>query len=114
MTPLAEIEVIGSKNRVTLEAVVDTGFSGFVCIPILIGQTLGLELRSVHPMELANGQSVSQLVFDAQVRFLGRTFRVPVLMSDSGTALIGNDLLEDCKLTIDYPKQRLRIVRRDM
>jgi clan AA aspartic protease len=94
--------------------VVDTGFSGYVCIPILIGQTLGLELQSVYPMELANGQMVQELVFDGQVRFLGRTFRVPILMSDSGTSLIGNDLLEDCKLTIDYPKQRLRIVCKDL
>jgi clan AA aspartic protease len=114
MTPLAEIEVIGSQNRATFEAVVDTAFSGFVCIPLLIGQTLGLELRSIHPMELANGQMVSELVFDAQVRFLGRSFRVPILMSDSGIALIGNNLLEDCKLTIDYPKQTIRIVRKDL
>lgn len=114
MTPTASVTVGGSSGRETFEAIVDTGFSGYICIPALIGQSLGLVLRDRHPMQLANGAWIEQYVFEGDVEFLGKTFSAPILLTDAADATIGNNLIADCRLTIDYPAKRTLITKIEM
>ena len=48
MTPITTVQVGGTRRTLTLEAIVDTGFDGEICVPLDVGVTLGLELTGVR------------------------------------------------------------------
>src|ERR1700693_3173708 len=93
MTPRARIEVVGSRQTIDLVAIVDTGFDGYLCIPVRAAVSLGLQLIGEEDVELADGTKRKQLVFASSVRFHGRTMQVPIMLTDSEDALIGTGLL---------------------
>jgi clan AA aspartic protease len=110
MTPRAEVEVGGSKGKVAIEAIVDTGFDGHLCIPVEVAVHLGLELNGAVIYELADGSRKRELTFKANAHFLGSTRRVTVSLTDAD-ALIGTQLLADCRLVIDFPKNTVSVTR---
>lgn len=107
MTPTAPIAVIGSRQSIELTAIVDTGFDGDLCIPTRVAVQLGLELTSELDVELADGTRKSQLVFAGSVRFLGETHDVHIMLTDSEDSLIGTDLLEFYRVSIEFPGGRV-------
>lgn len=111
---MVEIEIIGSRGRHKCEALVDTGFSGFVTLNRDIAARLGLELTGIEPIDLADGQHLDAYAVDGKVAFLGRTSNVSIMLSASDVALIGTELLGDCELMIDFPSKNMRIVRKDL
>jgi len=58
---MAEIEVAGFKRTKILQAIVDTGFDGFLCIPVETAVKLGLELAGRDVIELADGSLREEL-----------------------------------------------------
>ena len=54
MSPTTKVTVGGVKGRVTLEAIIDTGFDGDICIPVKTATELGLELVGQDEFELAD------------------------------------------------------------
>lgn len=112
MRPTIDVEVIGSKSRAKFKALIDTGFSGGICIPSKTAEELGLVLIGEEEFELANGQWITQFFFGGKVHFLGKTEEASIIVSKSPTALIGADLLKDCQLTIDYPANKVRLKRK--
>ena len=74
-TPIIPITVIG-KETVSMEGILDTGFDGFLCLPIAIAVSLGLELTKVVRTELANGTIVEdELVFSGKADWDGTVLR---------------------------------------
>jgi clan AA aspartic protease len=114
MRAIVELEVIGSKKKAKVEALIDTGFTGYVCIPVKVARDLGLELCGEEEYELANGQWITQFLFKGQVRFLGKTLDVQLSLTNSEMAQVGVLLLADCRLTIDFPSERVKVSRRKM
>jgi len=104
MKPRTTVEVIGSRATLKLPAIIDTGFSDEVCLPIDIAVGLGLELVNRQKFVLADGSVRGELVFAGRVRFLNKEREVEILLTDLDEALIGVGLLEDCRLTIDFGK----------
>lgn len=112
MSPMTNLIVIGSRGAVPITALIDTGFDEYVCLPIRLAVTLGLELIGTQEIELADGTQKDELVFAGSVRFLGRTRKVRISLTQSEEALVGTGLLADCRLTIDFPTERVQITRR--
>ena len=56
--PRIRVRVSGSRERVWVDALLDTGFDGDLCLPIAVGVSLGLELRFVTRSELADGSVI--------------------------------------------------------
>src|SRR5262249_17803664 len=111
MHPTIDVEVIGSKDSVKLKALIDTGFTGYVCVPSKIAQQLGLVLIGEEDYELANGQWLTQFYFEGKVRFLGKTQEVQILVSKSETAHVGTLLLADCRMSLDFATNKVRLSR---
>ena len=111
MTPTTTVEVIGSRSSLVLAAIVDTGFSGDICVPIDIAVGLGLELVRRTKVELADGSMRSELVFAGQVRFVGEERDVEILVTERDDPLVGVGLLSSCRLVIDFTKGRLDLTR---
>jgi clan AA aspartic protease len=112
MTPTTLVEVIGSRGKAAFDAIIDTGFSGDVCLPVAVAIGLGLELVGQTSIELADGTLKSDLVFEGKVRFLGEQIDVDVYLTNRDEALIGTGLLESCRLTIDFDKNKVKIERK--
>lgn len=112
MTPKTDVEVGGTRRTVALKAIVDTGFDGDICVPLNVAVTLGLELKGTGFMELADGSQRQELVFSGSVQLLGETRAVAILLTNGEEALVGTDLLADCRLTVDFPADKVRLVRK--
>jgi predicted aspartyl protease len=54
-SPIIETKAIGSRREIDVEGVMDTGFDGYLCLPITTAVALGLELIKLENSELADG-----------------------------------------------------------
>lgn len=113
MTPMTEVQVSGNKGNCTIKAIVDTGFEGFLCIPVDIAVALGLELSGETLFEFADGSQKKELTFKGFVNFLGKRRKVDISLT-KGEALVGTELLAECRLLIDFPKNEVRLSRQGM
>lgn len=93
-----------------VECLVDTGFSGALVLPARLVAEIGLPIIG-HEKNLlmVGGARTSADLALAQVEWLGEVKSVVVIVEDE--YLVGTQLLEDARLTIDYPKRTLSISR---
>ena len=107
--PIVEIQVSGSRGEISLNAVVDTGFSGDVSLPTSIAVQLGLELWGSEVFELADGSRVEGLVFVGWLCLEKEEREAEIILSDSQEALVGTGLLRGRCLEIDFRSRRVII-----
>ena len=112
MPPMINVEVSGRRRRATLNAILDTGFDGTVCIPTEIAVKLGLELWGYDTVELADGSKQEKLLFRGNAKLMGKTRKVEMFLTASENALVGTDLLSGLRVTMDFPECSVRIKRR--
>ena len=106
--PLIPVSVIGIRGEAVLDAVVDTGFNGEVCLPVPVAIQLGLELWGSEEFELADGTRREELVFRGEVRFGGENYEVAIILTNADQALIGMGLLKSKNaLHIDFRKRTI-------
>ncbi len=82
-----------------VEAVIDTGFTGFLSLPSALATELGLPSLTYESAFLADGSLVRFSVHDATALWDGRPRRVYAHLSDA-TPLIGMRMLDDHDLSI--------------
>jgi clan AA aspartic protease len=109
MTPTTEIDVGGFRKSIRVVALVDTGFDGFVSLPVQLGVTLGLELKGAVTVELADGAQHDELVFAGTAKLLGHSRNVDLLLTRGEETLIGTQMLDDFRLTIDFPRGKVQL-----
>ena len=85
-TPTLVLKVIGKGGvEATVEGILDTGFDGFLCLPIPLTVSLGLELIDVTRTELADGSiAEDELVFAGRAEWDGAVMDVDILLTRSG------------------------------
>lgn len=110
MTPRCNIEVIGSRESILLNALIDTGFDGDLCLPVPVAVSLGFELVGQEAVEYADGRRDRQLVFVGLVSFLGEERPANIVLTNGGDTLIGTGLFEDKTVTIDFATGEIHIV----
>lgn len=100
----------GMKSELEVEAMLDTGFDGFICLPIALAVPLGLELFDTVKIELADGTIMEdELVFSGQALWRGEYVDVEVVLTRSDGVLVGTALLEDSKVILDYKAKTVSI-----
>ena len=82
-----------------VEAVIDTGFTGFLSLPSALATELELPFLTNESAFLADGSLVRFSVHDATALWDGRPRRVYVHLSDT-TPLIGMRMLDNYDLSI--------------
>ena len=93
--PHVEIEVIGVYGKPTkMTCLVDTGFSGFLTIPLLQAFPIGLVLRTTTSVTFANSETENRLTCLGIVRVDGRDETGLILVdSRGGEPILGMDFL---------------------
>jgi clan AA aspartic protease len=83
-----------------VEAVIDTGFNGFMVLPDPLVATLGLPYQTRTMATLADGTNVTLAIYKATIVWHGHNRSVYVLAADGGP-LIGMALLYGNRVTLD-------------
>ena len=94
-----------------MEAILDTGFDGYLSLPINIAVTLGIELTAIIPVEYADGRRSQELVFSIKMNFDGKEEIVPATLTAGAEALAGTALMTDYELKLNFPRQKINLER---
>ncbi|MXZ45431.1 MAG: clan AA aspartic protease [Chloroflexi bacterium] len=98
---LIGVEVLDRDGRPQLrEAVLDTGFNGYLSLPSADIRQLGLLWAGERTFELANGEPFDFEVYYGWVRWHGRAIRVPILESEAAP-LVGMELIWGSRVAMD-------------
>ena len=99
--PIVNLNVQGPTGQASeIEAVIDTGFTGFLTVTPALVAELGLRYLSRGWASLADGSEVPFDVYDVTVLWDGRLVRVEADAADT-TPLVGMRLLDSHNLNID-------------
>ena len=100
LEPTVAVEVSnGDGDWQTVEAVLDTGFSGHLTLPQDLIERLGLDYAGRIRMVLADGEDTMAHSYRGFVNWLGQTRRAEIIASE-GVPLLGMSLLDGCKITM--------------
>jgi clan AA aspartic protease len=111
LEPVVEIGLKRGDAVTTISAIVDTGFSGSLCLAEQHLNQLEMTFEYAESYELANGEVIVKDVFRGSIVLDGREHEVDLILTASQDTLIGASLLKDYKLSIEYPKRIVRIER---
>jgi len=93
------------------EAIVDTGFNGYLELPLSLFESLDAEFVGEVTAELASGIRITEAVYRAQIPFDGRDVDAIVSFVDGDGVLLGTGMLSDHVLKIDFPAGTVQIER---
>jgi clan AA aspartic protease len=93
--------------EIAVDAVIDTGFDGYLCLPVQLAIQLGLELSGSIKVELADGSIKRELVFSGLTKFGEEAKKARITLTESMNALIGTKMFSH--LGIDFDLKRVRI-----
>ncbi len=108
-SPRLKVKVAGLRGTIELEAIVDTGFNGDLCIPITLAVQIGLILEYVHDVELADGSRKRVPVYSCNVELNDLKRRAEVILTDGTDALIGANMLKSSSMTINYKTRKVTV-----
>ena len=94
-------------DGLSMDAVVDTGFDGDLCLPIQVAIQLGLKLCDTMEVELADGTRKRELVFTGHVKLGNKTKEVGIMLTESEETLLGTQMCS--YLEIDFEGKRVRV-----
>jgi clan AA aspartic protease len=92
--------LLGSPN-LEIKCVIDTGFEGFLTLPVAAVTTLGLNYITRINANLADNSNIATDVYLATILWNGTERDVPVLAMGR-RPLVGTALLEDYHLGVDF------------
>lgn len=96
-----DIEMMAAQGpSQRLQAVLDTGFSGSLALPMSVVRSLGLARVGLERGTLADGSVATMEVHEGTVLWCGRALRVEVQATDS-VPLLGMELLHPFRVRLD-------------
>ncbi len=107
--PVVAITIHGAARRTRISLILDTGFTGHVCLARRHRRAMSLTRLGDIETELADGTRLTQPVYAGVVTFDGERRRVLVTLTDSTDSLLGTALLRSKRVTIDFPRAHLTI-----
>jgi clan AA aspartic protease len=106
--PVIRLDVGSSQ----IEVLVDTGFNGSLIIPDQMAGGLDIKYdRGLEELYSVTGEMFLASGCSMEISWLGKRIRVPVATSAQvSEAILGGQMLKDCRLTIDYGRRTVTIV----
>lgn len=94
------MNILGAEGPIQVEAVIDTGYNGFLTLPRTTIEELDLTFVGPARAALGDGNEVTMDLFLASVQWEDGLRDVLVLETDGGT-LIGMAMLGGCRVVMD-------------
>jgi len=102
-SPIIKTKIIGSRAKIVVDGILDTGFDGYLCLPITTAVSLGLELIDLRRAELADGTILEdEPVFIGKMVWDGDIIDVDVVLTKSADTLLGTALLSAMEVKLNY------------
>ena len=100
---LEAIIALSLVNGAQLDCIIDTGFDGTIMLPRSFVDECGLPSEGSELFQSVSDEApfIAEKV-TVGVNWLGQQFDASGVVSETGFALIGTELLIDCRLMIDY------------
>ena len=92
-----------------IQAIVDTGFNGYLSLPYVTAFPLGLLLTGMKVSTIATGALAQDFVCIGRIRLGGETVLTPIDIQPNCPVLLGTRLMKRLgkRLRIDFPKQEV-------
>lgn len=104
------IIVAGEHGQQKISALLDTGFTGELQLPLQIAVPLGLKLVGVASYKLADGSVSKQMLFSASINWGTKTRLVTAsVVMDAEDVLMGVSVLHGYALLVDFKQKQLVI-----
>ena len=107
--PIIQLQLGLSQREIKRDAVIDTGFNGYISVPKPIVQESGWDFLGSEEYELASGELIVADAFLGKIVFDGKNTVVYALASDTADILIGTKLLRNKVLTIDFGRKTISV-----
>jgi clan AA aspartic protease len=102
ITSAREPILVRLAGDVTVECVVDTGFTGAMMLPREIIERSGVPIIGKEIFQLVSGRSIVASLALIEIDWLGKQQLVRAVISEGSDALIGAELLDGSRLLVDY------------
>ena len=111
---IVELTLIGKCSEIKKKALLDTGFSGSIAIPLSIGCEIGLESLGNGRVILASGETTAVPIFAGKIR-IGADEKdcVYLIMAGADEVLLGLGIIKDYDVQFHGAKRTVRIARGD-
>jgi clan AA aspartic protease len=96
-------------DSLTLDAWIDSGFTGALVLRPDQIKALGLPWASTVAARLADGSQITLDTYSCAVEWFGSRTTIEVVAGSGPFALLGVDLLAQCTVVIDYPGKAVSI-----
>ena len=111
LEPLVEsIFLVGREGRIPLEAVLDTGFNGTLCLPQHLQAHCTLYALGLETFELADGTLVQEVLYMGQLSINDTICEVELTLTNAERALLGMQLLLDKIATFNLKTMRIEVL----
>jgi clan AA aspartic protease len=105
--PVVVLQTAPKKRKFFV--IIDTGFSGELCLSPKIIEQMGFERIGREAYVLADGQIVHADIHKAEIIWFSHTRPVEVIALENPRGLLGTELLQDCSLTIHFKSRKMTI-----
>ncbi len=110
LEPIVEnIFLLGREGAIPLEAILDTGFNGMLCLPRKFEPLCALNPLGFETFELADGTLVQEVVYMGEILLNGTPYFVELTLTDAEQALLGMQLLLDKVAMFDLKTMRIEV-----
>jgi clan AA aspartic protease len=94
-----------------IECVLDTGFNGFLLLPREFVKSNSMSLVGRETVLMVEQNATEIDIAAGEIIWLGEKILVRVLISETGDALFGTQMLIDSVLEIDYKNSTVKITK---
>ncbi len=99
--PRTKIVLVGESGEEKIDALVDTGFNGFLSVPEVIAKSIGLEFtQAIESSTIADGSSSPSLIYRGKVVYDGSRVDILIDVQPNCKILLGTALLEELQLSL--------------
>jgi predicted aspartyl protease len=106
--PFVPLTVHGSRKR-RIEAVLDTGFTGHLCVARRHRRWMHLNPVGEVETELADGSRTMQRMYVGHITFGGVKRQIFVTLTRASDSLMGTALLLDKQVRLDFRRRQLSV-----
>ena len=106
--PVIRIGLLG-RTGIKVNAIIDTGFNGYVSVPTGLIRRLGWERVASETYELASGEEMVSDTYLGAAKISGRVKQILAVAGSPREVLIGTRLMDGMELRVNFVSDRVEL-----